>query len=81
MPTNNTTLFLNLGTSVLKKQPNVPSIPGFPIKFLIILLIPVLLAKGFGLKGQKNTEIYFPVWLGNLLISAGLEPVLSQTEK
>ena len=28
-----------------------------------------------------STDIHFPVWLRNRLLSAGLEPVLSQTEK
>ena len=35
-----------------------------------------------GIQGVLNGEIkVFPVWLRNRLLSAGLEPVLSQTEK
>ena len=29
---------------------------------------------------MAEAETFFPVWLQNLLISAGLEPVLSHTE-
>ncbi len=37
-------------------------------------------AKVFGIQGFCKV-IDFPVWLRNRLLSAGLEPVLSQTEK
>ena len=35
----------------------------------------------FNFMDVKMTLNYFPVWLLNRLLSAGLEPVLSKTEK
>ncbi len=41
----------------------------------------ILWCNGHIIAFKNHIRITFPVWLRNQLLSAGLEPVLSQTEK